>query len=50
MTSRGFKEKEFEQIGRWIVEVLSNGTDEYAHQVKKMVQELTAQFPVEAVL
>ncbi|WP_304750146.1 serine hydroxymethyltransferase, partial [Dubosiella newyorkensis] len=41
MTSRGFKEKEFEQIGRWIVEVLSNGTDEYAHQVKKMVQELT---------
>ena len=46
MTSRGFKEKEFEQIGRWIVEVLSNGTDEYAHQVKKMVQELTAQFPV----
>ncbi|WP_276934018.1 serine hydroxymethyltransferase [Dubosiella newyorkensis] len=50
MTSRGFKEKEFEQIGRWIVEILSNGTDQYAHQVKKMVQELTAQFPVEAVL
>ncbi|WP_305151766.1 serine hydroxymethyltransferase [uncultured Dubosiella sp.] len=48
MTSRGFKEAEFEQVGDWIVDVLTNGTAEHAQAVKKDVQALTARFPVEA--
>ena len=28
MTTKGFKEKEFEQVGRWIAEVLKNKDDE----------------------
>lgn len=48
MTSRGFKEKEFEKVGDWIIDVLTNGTSEHAQEVKKEVQELTSQFPTEA--
>lgn len=47
MTSRGFKEKEFEQVARWIANVLKHGEDEaYIAQVKKEVQALTIQFPL----
>lgn len=48
MTSRGFKEAEFEQVGDWIVDVLTNGTTEHAQAVRDDVQALTARFPVEA--
>ena len=48
MTSRGFKEAEFEQVGDWIVDVLTNGTAEHAQAVRNDVQALTALFPVEA--
>ena len=48
MTSRGFKEAEFEQVGDWIVDVLTNGTAEHAQAVRNDVQALTARFPVEA--
>lgn len=48
MTSRGFKEAEFEQVGDWIVDVLTNGTVEHAQAVRNDVQALTARFPVEA--
>lgn len=48
MTSRGFKEAEFEQVGDWIVDVLTNGTAEHAQTVRNDVQALTARFPVEA--
>ena len=50
MTSRGFKEKEFEQVGDWIVRVLKSGDDETAAEVKKEVVQLTRQFPAEAVI
>ena len=49
MTSRGLKEAEFEQIARWIVQVLKAGDDLTAHQVREEVRALTAQYPAEAV-
>jgi len=50
-TTRGFKEAEFRQVGRWIVEVadaLSKGGDTSAVEtkVKTEVRELTARFPI----
>lgn len=50
MTSRGFKEKEFEQVARWIVQVLKADDEETAHQVREEVVQLTRQYPSEAVL
>ncbi len=49
MTSRGLKEAEFEQIARWIVQVLKAGDDLSAHQVREEVRTLTAKYPAEAV-
>lgn len=49
MTSRGLNEKEFEQIARWIVQVLKAGDDETAKEVRKDVVALTSQYPGEAV-
>lgn len=49
MTSRGLKEAEFEQIARWIVQVLKAGDDLTAHQVREEVRALTAKYPAEAV-
>ncbi len=50
MTSRGFKEKEFEQVACWIVQVLKADDEETAHEVRKEVVKLTRQYPSEAVL
>lgn len=50
MTSRGFKEKEFEQVARWIVQVLKADDEETAHQVREEVVKLTRQYPSEAML
>lgn len=50
MTSRGLGEKEFEQIARWIVQVLKAGDDETAKAVRSEVVALTSQYPGEAVL
>lgn len=49
MTSRGLKEKEFEQIARWIVQVLKANDEEVAKEVKKEVVALTQNYPAEAV-
>ncbi len=47
MTSRGFKEEEFRQVGKWIGEVLSNKDDENVKaRVKEEVIELTSHFPL----
>lgn len=47
MTSRGFKEKEFEQVAKWISNVLKHPEDEaYIAQIHKEVQALTVQFPL----
>lgn len=47
MTSRGFKEKEFEQIGEWIVRALrcTSGSEEI-RSLREEVLALTAQFPI----
>lgn len=49
MTSRGLKEKEFEQIARWIVQVLKANDEQYAQEIKKEVVALTQNYPAEAV-
>ena len=49
MTSRGLKEKEFEQIAHWIVKVLKANDEEVAKQVREEVVALTAKYPAEAV-
>lgn len=48
MTSRGFKEAEFEKVINWIVDVLDHDVEEYAKEVRKEVVQLTRQFPAEA--
>lgn len=48
MTSRGFKEAEFEKVTNWIVDVLDHDDEEYAKSIRKEVVELTYQFPAEA--
>lgn len=48
MTSRGFKEAEFEKVTDWIIEVLKAGDKAVCARVKEEVQALTANYPVEA--
>lgn len=48
MTSRGFKEAEFEKVINWIVDVLDHDDEKYAKEVRKEVVQLTRQFPAEA--
>lgn len=48
MTSRGFKEAEFEKVINWIVDVLDHDDEEYAKEVREEVVQLTRQFPAEA--
>lgn len=48
MTTRGFKEKEFQQVGHWIAQVLKNPQDQILHQkIKEDVIQLLKQFPYE---
>ncbi len=47
MTSRGFKEKDFEKVGHWIHEALSNYEDEAKLQeIENEVKEYTRVFPI----
>lgn len=48
MTSRGFKEAEFEKVTQWIIDVLNHDDEEYAKGIRKEVVALTHQFPAEA--
>ncbi len=48
MTSRGFKEAEFEKVTQWIIDVLNHDDEEYAKAIRKEVVALTHQFPAEA--
>lgn len=48
MTSRGFKEAEFENVIHWIVDVLDHDDEDYAKRVREDVVALTRQFPAEA--
>ena len=48
MTTRGFKEAEFRQVGEWIAEVLNHKDDEEVlSRVSDEVVELTSRFPLE---
>jgi len=49
LTTRGMKENEMRQIGRWIAEVLFHRTDtEVLSKVRKQVLELCEAFPLYA--
>ena len=45
ITTRGLKEEETEQIGKWILEILERG-DEVTDRIKGEVKELCAQHPL----
>ena len=45
ITSRGMKEAETEQIGKWILEIMEKG-DEVTGRVKDEVKDLCAQYPL----
>ena len=45
ITSRGMKEKETEQIGKWILEILEKG-DEVTADIKEQVIELCSKHPL----
>jgi glycine hydroxymethyltransferase len=49
-TTRGMREGEMRQIGRWIAQVLRDPSDETIEQVRGEVMELCQQFPVYADL
>src|SRR5690606_31680286 len=47
VTTRGFKEKEMEQVGEWIHQVLSDiGNTELHHKIAQEVAELCKNYPV----
>lgn len=47
MTTRGFKEEEFKQVGLWIAKVLKNHEDkEIINSVWEEVKELTRHYPI----
>ncbi|NTW96371.1 MAG: serine hydroxymethyltransferase [Erysipelotrichaceae bacterium] len=47
MTTRGFKEAEFKQVAKWIVEALRNSEDELIlNRINSEVSALTARFPI----
>lgn len=46
-TTRGFKEKEIEQVGQWICDILDDVKNEnLLHQVRSQVKKLCQRFPV----
>ncbi len=48
MTTKGFQEEEFRQVGKWIAEVLKNKDDEaLKERIRREVIELTEKFPFE---
>lgn len=46
MTTRGFKDAEFEQVGLWIASVLKNPSEENIQKVHEEVMALTKCFPL----
>ncbi|MBQ0065099.1 MAG: serine hydroxymethyltransferase [Firmicutes bacterium] len=50
MTSRGFKEAEFEKVVNWIVRVLEAKDEAVCEEVRQEVRALTVNFPTEAVI
>lgn len=48
MTSRGFKEAEFEKVTSWMVDILKRDDEEYAKSLKKEVVALTSKYKAEA--
>ncbi len=50
MTTRGFKTEEFQQVAKWIVNVLKNPNDEVLHeQVRNEVSQLAQKYPLEHI-
>lgn len=44
MTTKGFKEEEFKQVGKWIADVLKNPSEENIAKIKQEVVDLTEKF------
>jgi glycine hydroxymethyltransferase len=49
LTTRGMKEPEMRQVGKWIADALHNRTDKAAlEKIRRQVLELAEQFPLYA--
>jgi glycine hydroxymethyltransferase len=49
LTTRGMKEREMQQVGKWISDALHNRTDKAAlESIRRQVLELAEQFPLYA--
>lgn len=46
MTTRGFKEEQFKQVGKWIAKVLKEDNEKVCHEVREEVRALTKQYPL----
>ena len=46
MTTRGFKEEQFKQVGKWIAKVLKEDHEKVCHEVREEVRALTKQYPL----
>lgn len=46
MTTRGFKEEQFKQVGKWIAKVLKEDNEKVCHEVREEVRTLTKQYPL----
>lgn len=46
MTTRGFKEEQFKQVGKWIAKVLKKDNEKVCHEVREEVRALTKQYPL----
>ncbi|MEA4874640.1 serine hydroxymethyltransferase [Anaerorhabdus sp.] len=44
MTTKGFKEEEFKQVGKWIADVLKNPSEDNITKIKQEVVDLTEKF------
>lgn len=44
MTTKGFKEEEFKQVGKWIADVLKNPSEDNIAKIKQEVVDLTEKF------
>ena len=46
MTTRGFKEEQFKQVGKWIAKVFKEDNEKVCHEVREEVRALTKQYPL----
>lgn len=49
MTTRGFQKQEFQQVGKWIAQILKNPTEEVITKVRKEIAAMMEKYPYEGL-